>query len=460
MVWYLKSLRCFGWLLAVFAAVFSIPAATASDASLPSLGEGSVIDLEREGNLGRGVYRRLLAQGLIETQPLLDRYINDIGFRLLAGIENRVREYRFFIVRDDSINAFALPGGYIGINRGLIYNARSQHQLASVIAHEVAHVRLRHGLQLMEKGRDLSNAAVLATLAGLVLGAADSQIGTAVAFGGAAGSQQSLINFTRENEYEADRFGMNLLINAGFDPNGAVEFFETIAQKSSNSEFANIEYLRTHPLGSNRIAEAAARAANAGRGEQQIDDYHLFRDYLLYHSREHLPDEGSRYLRALAATQAADYELADTRLAELYRESDENVWYGIAYAENLERLNRQDEAEQIYDGLLNIFPGDYTLSIRLMQLYQRLGRGEDALKIARDLEIRFPEDQRIYFELSEIYEILQQSALKLMAQAEYHRIAGNDRQAIKLYDQVLQSRHADIATQSRAREKRLILLED
>lgn len=447
-------------LLWMILALAAMPSVRAANSELPSLGEDSIINIEREQNLGRTVYERLLSRGLIETQPLLDRYINDIGFRLLAGIDNRAREYRFFIVKDNSINAFAVPGGYIGVNLGLIYNAQTQHQLASVIAHEIAHVRLRHGLDMMEKGRDLSNAAMLATLAGLLLGAVDSQVGAAVAFGGAAGTQQSMINFTRENEYEADRFGIGLMTNAGFDPNGTVEFFEIITSKSGGGSFANIEYLRTHPLGSNRIAEAAARAANAGRGEQQVDDYQLFRDYLLYSNSEHLPDQGSPYLRALASIQAGDYQLADTRLGKLYQADDENIWYGIAYAENLERLSRRGEAERVYRRLLNIFPGDYALSMRLMQLYKRQGQGEEALKIARDLEIRFPEDQQIYFELSEVYEILHKPALRLMAQAEYHRITGNYRQAIRLYDQVLQSGDVDLATESKAREKRLLLLEN
>lgn len=447
-------------LLALTFGCLTTTMAVAANLELPSLGEDSVINIEREQKLGRAFYERLLSRGLVETQPLLDRYINDIGFRLLAGVDNRVREYRFFIVRDDAVNAFAVPGGYIGINRGLIFRAQTQHQLASVIAHEIAHVRLRHGLDMMEKGRDLSNAAMLATLAGLLLGAVDSQVGAAVAFGGAAGTQQSLINFTRENEYEADRFGIGLMTSAGFDPKGTVEFFQIITSNSAGGGFANIEYLRTHPLGSNRIAEAAARAASAGHGSQQVDDYQLFRDYLLYSSTEHLPDQGSPYLRALASVQAGDYQLADDRLSQLYRADDENIWYGIAYAENLERLNQKQEAERVYRRLLNIFPGDYALSMRLMQLYKRQGQGQEALKIARDLEIRFPEDQQVYFELSEVYEILRKPALRLMAQAEYHRITGNYKQAIRLYDQVLQSRDVDLATESKAREKRLLLLEN
>ena len=447
-------------ILLVCGGLISHPA-NAANSELPSLGEDSIINIEREQNLGRSFYERLLEKGLVETQPLLDRYINDIGIRLLAGIDNRVREYRFFIVRDDAVNAFAVPGGYIGINRGLIRQARTQHQLASVIAHEIAHVRLRHGLEMMEKGRDLSNTALLATLAGILLGATvDSQAGAAVAFGGAAGAQQSIINFTRENEYEADRVGIGLMKTAGFDPRGTVEFFEIMTGLTGTSGFANIEYLRTHPLGSNRIAEAAARAQNSPPAGQQVEDYQLFKDYLYYTSSDHLPDQGSPYLRALVSVQSGDYQRADERLGKLYDENSENIWYGIAYAENLEQLNRKAEAEKVYRHLLDIFPGDFAISMRLLKIHKRLGQGDQALEIARDLEIRFPEERQVYFELSEIYEILHKPALRLMAQAEYHRLAGNPEQAIRLYDEILRSSNVDLATESKAREKRLILLEN
>jgi predicted Zn-dependent protease len=196
--------------------------AASASSELPSLGQNSLLNIEREKRLGRSVYERILAGGLVETNPLLDRYINDLGFRLLAGIDNRVRDYRFFIVRDDSVNAFALPGGFIGVHRGLIMQARTQHQLASVMAHEIAHVRLTHGMDMMEKGSELNSAALLSMLAGLLLGGANSEVGAAVLYGGIAGTQQAMVNFTRENEYEADRVGMDLLQRAQFDPNGMV----------------------------------------------------------------------------------------------------------------------------------------------------------------------------------------------------------------------------------------------
>ena len=443
----------------VVALIFTLPSFTASPSTeLPSLGENSAINIERETQLGNSVYEKLLTRGYIETDPLLDRYINDLGFRLLAGLDNRMRDYRFFIIRDDAVNAFALPGGYIGVNRGLIREARTQHQLASVLAHEIAHVRLRHGMDMMEKGQGLNTAAILSMVAGLLLGTVDSEVGQAVLFGGIAGTQQAMINYTRENEYEADRIGMELMYGGQFDPKGMVEFFTIMTQLSGSSEIGNIEYLRTHPVGANRIAEAAGRVNEGARGANQVDDYPLFKDYLQFVSSDHLPDEGSQFLRALAAILAGEYQRADALLGSLYNRDNENIWYSIAFAVNLEHLRREAEAELVYRRLLDIFPGDYILSMRLLGLLKLAGRYQSALVIARRLEIDFPENQQVYFQLSEIYQALHRPALQMMAEAEFHRITGNPQQAIKLYDQVLVSADVDHATESKAREKRLLLL--
>jgi len=145
-------------------------------------------------------------------------------------------------------------------------------------------------------------------------------------------------------------------------------------------------------------------------------------------------------------------------LADLYQRENENIWYSIAFAENLELLGRESEAELVYRRLLDIFPGDYVLSMRLLRLLKLGGRNQSALVIARTLENQHPDDKQVYFELSEIYQALRRPALRMMAQAEFHRITDNPQQAIKLYDQVLESPDADLATESKAREKRLILL--
>ncbi|MCP4983067.1 MAG: hypothetical protein GY935_21535, partial [Gammaproteobacteria bacterium] len=132
----------------------------------------------------------------------------------------------------------------------------------------------------------------------------------------------------------------------------------------------------------------------------------------------------------------------------------ENIWYSIAFAENLELLGREADAELVYRRLLDIFPGDYVLSMRLLRLLKLAGQNQSALVIARRLEIEYPDNQQVYFELSEIYQSMQRPALRMMAEAEFHRITGNSRQAIKLYDQILELSDTDLATESKAREKR------
>jgi len=430
-----------------------------ASSDLPKLGENSAFNIERETRLGRSVYDRLLAAGLVETNPLVDRYINDLGYRLLAGIENRTREYRFFIVRDDSVNAFALPGGFIGVNRGLIKYTQTQHQLAAVMAHEIAHVELTHGIDMMEKGSDVSTAAVLTMLAGLLLGSVDSQAGSALVFGGAAGAQQTMVNYTRENEYEADRVGIELMSDANFDTNGVVEFFTIMTRLAGTSELGDIEYMRTHPIGSNRIAEAIGRVHNQPGSGDQVENFSLFKDYLQFVSSDHLSQQGDAYLQALAMMKSGKYRLADPMLESLYREDNENIWYTIAYSENLENLLRNADAERVYRHLLDIFPGDFILSMRLLNLLNGEGRHEEALLIARRLEIDYPKQPQVYFALSGTYDALNRPVPKLMAEAEFHRLDGNPQQSIRLYDQVLATAGADPTILSIAREKRLQLLE-
>ena len=148
-------------------------------------------------------------------------------------------------------------------------------------------------------------------------------------------------------------------------------------------------------------------------------------------STDHLPDKGSKFLRALASIQAADYKHADALLSDLYKQESENIWYSIAFAVNLEHLGREPEAELVYRRLLDIFPGDYVLSMRLLGLLKLAGRYQSALVIARRLENEFPEKQQVYFELSEIYQSLHRPALQMMAEAEFHRITGNSRASDK-----------------------------
>jgi predicted Zn-dependent protease len=425
-----------------------------AEGELPLLGENSAINIEQEKRIGHTFYRRLLAQGVVETNPILHSYLNELGARLLSNLDLRLRDYHFFIVKDLSVNAFAVPGGYIGVNVGLILRAQNQDQLASVLAHEISHVRLMHGLQLMEKASGVGNASIITMLAGILLAGVSPELGSAVLFGGVASGQQAMINYTREYEYEADRLGIELLQGGNFDPQGMVDFFRMMERISGNSEFQSIEYLRTHPVNDNRISEVENRIRSMTVSKSGPDYFPMFRDYLLYLSLDRIEYAGSNFRKALAQIKIGEFALANQSLEKLYRQDSENVWYGYVYAENLENLNQLDEARQVYQKLLEIYPDQFALSLRYIRLLKSAGDFDSALVVAQRLEKRYSREKRIYKELSEIYSEMQQPINRMMAEAEYHRLSGNYQLAINLYDTVIGSPQTDDATESRAMAKR------
>ncbi|MBM4232400.1 MAG: M48 family peptidase, partial [Gammaproteobacteria bacterium] len=209
--------------------------AQTTGADLPDIGSGanSTMTLNDEYQLGLMVVRNLRDQGLILEDPEVTDYIQTLGSRIVAHIPESEQRYTFFVVREGGINAFALPGGFIGVNYGLITATANESQLASVLAHEIAHVKQRHiarAIQAQGRSTMASAAAMLAAIViGMATGTPDAmQAGMAIAQGTA---MQQQINFTRANEYEADRIGISFLASAGFDPNAMPDFFETIGRR-------------------------------------------------------------------------------------------------------------------------------------------------------------------------------------------------------------------------------------
>ncbi len=448
--WY--AFRSF-WLAVVFGLVATVFVGSAiADDELPILGEHAAFNIDQEVKIGKKIYEQLLSRGLVETHALLNRYINDLGARLLSTLDNRVRDYHFFIVRENSINAFALPGGYIGINVGLILKAKTEHQLASVMAHEIAHVRLRHGIKLVEKSHSTGNTVLLTILAGLLAGGG-SDLGAALVYGGTASGQQAMINYTRDFEYEADRLGIELLQSADFDGRGMIEFFQILDRVSGSSELQNIEYLRTHPVSNNRISEAESRLLPANSKSSGPDYFPLFQDYLLYIVSDGVLPGNGQFRQALSKIKTGEELAANVSLNALYNDYNDNLWYGYAYAENLEFLNKPNEAEAVYRQLLEIYPDDFIISLNLMRMLKDSGRFDQALVIGRQLEVKYPDDKAIFFELAALYRQLDQNLLEMLAQANYHRLAGSIEQAIKLYSQILSSPGIDLATESKVQKK-------
>ena len=233
---------------------------------LPELGTAAqqTLSIEDEYRIGRMVMRGLRESGRIVEDPEINEYIQSLGLRLSSLTNQGNRDFNFFLVNDRTINAFALPGGFVGINTGLLLDTRNESELAGVLAHEVSHVTQRHIARSIEAGGRTSLMTTAATLVAILLGAI-AGVDSNVTFGAITAAQgiaaEAQIGFTRENEYEADRVGISVLADAGFDPNAMPAFFEEMGRRTQLSPDRVPELLRSHPVTSARIAESKGRAA-------------------------------------------------------------------------------------------------------------------------------------------------------------------------------------------------------
>ena len=234
---------------------------------LPDIGTpaDAVLTNSEEYQVGSMIMRQLRDGGELVDDPVLNQYIQDIGSKLAAHAQEGNRVFHFYMVRDGSINAFALPGGFICVNAGLLLATRSESELAGVLAHEISHVTQRHAVRGVLNQRRASLASTAALLAAILIGATSGNPDAAMAgmvVGQGTAAQQQL-NFSREDEFEADRIGINVLASAGFDPNAMASFFDVLARHEGGyGENAHIiELLQTHPLSTERVAEAKSRSA-------------------------------------------------------------------------------------------------------------------------------------------------------------------------------------------------------
>src|SRR4030088_714806 len=245
---------------------------SAVDQDLPDLGSPATaaVSLDEEYRAGLGWFGSIRQSEQIIEDPEISDYIQQIGHSLSSRAEEGQHQFYYFVMKDPVINAFAMPGGFIAINSGLILATNNENELAGVMAHETAHVTQRH---LVRGLIDQSHAGLMSTaamLAAILLGATagrgspDAMEGAIMATQGAAIQHQ--INYTRGNEYEADRIGIGTMASAGYDPLGMASFFEYLGSSGPEPSRVNaVQFLIDHPLPSDRVAEARDRAEQIGR---------------------------------------------------------------------------------------------------------------------------------------------------------------------------------------------------
>jgi len=362
------------------------PAAIAQQ-NLPQMGEpaDSALSPIEERRLGAEFMRQIRAQLPLVRDTQLDEYIQALGTRLaLASGKSDGRGFTFFIIDSPEVNAFAIPGGYVGIYVGLIDVMAREEQLAGVVAHEVAHVTQRHHARAFQTGKNASLGTAAAVLAAIVIGVASPEAGQAALAAGLAASQQRAINFTRSNEIEADRIGIEILANAGFDPSAMAESFGNLRRRNNlNTAGLNLEYLRTHPLDDNRIAEAADRAAALPRQDATDGvDYDLFRARLDVLTTD---DQGALE-RAAKARNARRANPGDTYTLAL-----------LALGSN-----RLDTARQHLDALNDMHEEHPSVALLDVQWLAQSGARSAALERLAELDALYPGRYSIVEQRSEL----------------------------------------------------------
>ena len=253
-------------LTALICATLSCTASAQQDVRLPDLGSSAnaLISPQEAQDYGASMLRQMRALDMVVDDPLLDDYINDLGYRLVAHCDKPKDHYAFFIVKDPEINAFAAPGGYIAVNSGLLAITQNESELAGVIAHEIGHITQNHLQRAFEDSKKDAPLMALVLLGAIAAGAGShsGDAPMAVLAGGQGLIAQKSINFTRKDEVEADRVGIQTLANAGYDPNAMANFFERMEDAMSAGAGGEDvpALLQTHPVTTMRISDAKARA--------------------------------------------------------------------------------------------------------------------------------------------------------------------------------------------------------
>jgi len=322
--------------------------------------------------------RYLRANVEIVEDPEIDDYVQALGYELVSSADRQDLAFTFFVVKDPAINAFAAPGGWVGLNTGLIAIADSESELASVVAHEVSHVTQRHIARSIQRGERSSVAVLVGMLAAIAIGTQDSEAGRAAAAAVLGNQVQDRLDFSRAYENEADRVGMQLLYNAGFDPAAMAVFFEKL-QGSSRYYRRPPEYLSTHPVTSARIAEARNRVAQLG-------------------FRQHADSDRFRMVRAkVRVMMDPDNERL---LGEFQEELQRNapnpslgVRYGIALVKA--RMGRFGEARKELEALVKERPNDTALQVALADVARRDGQESKALSMLSDAWLLLPDSRLV-----------------------------------------------------------------
>lgn len=455
------------------------------DSSLPDLGDVSqtVLTPLDEQYIGDQIMREVASSDEVLQDIEVIDYLNALGNKLAAASPDKQQKFNFFVVQDNSINAFAMPGGVIGVHTGLMLAANSESELASVLGHEIGHVTQRHMARMLAKQKTDTFKNIAGIALALLVARANPELASgALATASAAGVQRQL-DYTREHEREADRVGLSILDGAGFDARAMPAFFTTLQRSTRFTEGAAPSFLRTHPLNAERIADVSNRVeampykqvtdslefnlvkaklrASNGLAQSAIDQ---FEDNIK--ERRFASETAEHYGLALAMLRKNDLAGAQNQVKWLKTNAQKYSGQN-AFIENLvarlevARNNPQAAATQ-YTKALALFPTHRSLIYGYAEHFLAINQPDKAIQIVQDKQSLYPFDAYFYAILAKAYTAKNKNLLRFQAQGESYYRQYNLKRAIEQMEFATKAKDGNFYEQSivEARLKELRRLQE
>lgn len=380
--------------------------------------------------------------------PLSNQYLTRLGQKL-ATHSDQVPP-TFFIVKSDEINAFAGPGGHIGINSELFLLSEHESELAAVLAHEIAHVRQHHLYRMLEHQHRMHVPMLASMLAAIAVGAIIPGIGSGAMMAALGGFAQDSINFIRSNEKEADRIGIDMLKRAGFDPRGMIHFFQRM-RENARYYSANVPtILRTHPMDDDRIVEAEHRTDSLSPKDVPDSlDYQLTKERIRVLTAKHdkklldyyanrcpsveTNDNPCLYGRALALLKTNQHEAAYAQFKSLASEDHDNLYYALATSEAGVKIGHVDESIARLYALHENYPENYPVTMTLANILSATNHSAEASTILLQASRTYPTDLPVCHALARAQSNHQLKAYAYFTYAQCHLLQGQKKEARRLF---------------------------
>ena len=449
---------------------------------LPDLGDVAQASFtpQQERELGESIMRQIRQDRAYVDDPELIDYLNDLGYRLVSQSPEYRQEFEFFVILDPSVNAFALPGGFIGVHTGLFLTAQTESEFASVLSHEIAHVTQSH-IARMIAGQKQSMVMSIAALAVAVLAARGSpQLSQAAITAAGAGAIQSQLNYTREHEREADRIGYQILDRSGFDVNAMPLFFERLQRATRTYDSSAPSYLRTHPLTTERIADMHNRADSAPyRLVADSIDFQLLRAKIRATTdepkaalsffkesvgeRKFSNEAAARYGLATALLRTQQYPEANAEVRKLRAMLPSNPIVETLAGRVLVASGDLAGALDFYRSALRAHPRYRALALDYVATLLQDRQAAEALQFLNEQLQIYPNDPHLYQLQARAYSALGKRLQQHRAQSESYVLLGNVPAAIDQLQLGLKAGDGDFyqlsSAEARLRELRAIEVE-